>query len=531
MSAIGTAWRRWAFITGTAAVCAGVVLHLPMFISAGDTNFQLNGMGMDLPMSIGMVLIVAGVIAAFAGLVPPGAASRAQHEHPPMVVGEPSGLEPAHRKLIAVLIFAIAIDTQKPFSFTFILPGVAAEYSLATPGHPVAGALSVGLLPFGGILGTAIGSLLWGYLGDRIGRRAALLFAAVVFVATSVCGAMPTFEANVAMCFVMGLGAGGMLPVAYTLLAENVPAGRRGFVVVLVGGLGTALGFLLASWVATLLMPVFGWRVVWFTGAPTGLVLLFASRWIPESSRFLLVRGRLTEARAVLARFGMTLAPSGPATFRQSGSFPGLFRPPVGAITGGLLTCGLAWGAVNFGFLVWLPTNVADLGVDELQVTQVLANAALLAVPGAVLVAWLYARWSTKRTLVTAATLTGAVLAAFAAFGTALAGSAGVLSLLVLLLLVGTSAVNAVLAPYSTEVYPTPVRARGAALAAGATKLGGVVALGMAVLGVSPPGLGPAAAIGAVPMLLAAGVLAVVAVETRARPLEVIGARVVADTP
>src|SRR2546421_381395 len=83
-------------------------------------------------------------------------------------------------------------------------------------------------LPLAGITGTVIGSLLWGWIGDRIGRRASIMFAGLLFVSTSICGAMPGFQWNLLMCFLMGIGAGGMLPIAFTLIAEIVPARHRG---------------------------------------------------------------------------------------------------------------------------------------------------------------------------------------------------------------------------------------------------------------------------------------------------------------
>ncbi len=64
---------------------------------------------------------------------------------------------------------------------------------------------------------------MWGALADIYGRRASILLAAVMFVGTSICGAMPSFAWNLFMCFMMGLAAGGMLPVANALLAEIMP--------------------------------------------------------------------------------------------------------------------------------------------------------------------------------------------------------------------------------------------------------------------------------------------------------------------
>src|SRR6185312_15576609 len=229
------------------------------------------------------------------------------------------------------------------------------------------------------ILGTAIGSLVWGRLGDSIGRRASILLAATLFIGTAMCSAMPAFHWNLVACFVMGLGAGGLLPIAYALLAETIPARRRGGAVVLVAGIGTALGFLVASWTAHWLIDTYSWRIMWFLGIPTGLALIVLNRWIPESPRYLFAHGRADEARAVMRSFGIAIeerpAAPMPAELSGRGGISSVFRPPFARLTPALTLYGLAWGLVNFGFLVWLPVYVARLGVTAGQVTTVLAKA------------------------------------------------------------------------------------------------------------------------------------------------------------
>ena len=59
-----------AFWLGTLATIAGVVLHLPMYLNAGDMGYRLVGMPMDGPMKIGMALVVLGLVLSFYGLYP-----------------------------------------------------------------------------------------------------------------------------------------------------------------------------------------------------------------------------------------------------------------------------------------------------------------------------------------------------------------------------------------------------------------------------------------------------------------------------
>ncbi|MDP4508671.1 MFS transporter [Nonomuraea turcica] len=96
------------------------------------------------------------------------------------------------------------------------------------------GELPVALLPLAGLTGTVLGSLLWGWMGDKIGRKPSILFAGVLFIGTAICGVMPDFEWNLAMCLAMGLGAGGMLPITFSLLAETIPPRHKGWVMVLI---------------------------------------------------------------------------------------------------------------------------------------------------------------------------------------------------------------------------------------------------------------------------------------------------------
>jgi len=432
----------------------------------------------------------------------------------------------AQIKLMAVLMLGVAVDTQKPFTFTFILPGVANEYNLRSASHPAPGHWPVALFPFVAIVGTVVGSLIWGRLGDSIGRRASILLAATLFIGTAMCSAMPAFHWNLVACFFMGISAGGLLPIVYSLLTEAIPARKRGGAVVLVAGIGTALGFLLASWTAHWLIPTFGWRIMWFFGIPTGLALILLNRYIPESPRFLLANGRTEEAHDVMRSFGIVVddGPAAQPDVAGGGTvkpgFASVFRRPYTAMTPVLILYGLAWGLVNFGFLVWLPVYVAKSGITAGQVTTILAKAALFSIPGAGVVAWLYGRWSSRGTLILAAALESAALGIFAADGGSIVHNSSLFTALLVMLLVSMWATVSALAPYAAEVYPTVIRGAGSGVAAGATKLGGVLALGIAVLSWAPPGLSGAALLAAVPAGAAALLLVFFGVETRGRRLE-----------
>jgi putative MFS transporter len=95
-------------------------------------------------------------------------------------------LTKAHLIQIGLLAVALIIDVMKAASLGFVTPGMRAEYGLSFS--------AVAVLPFIALLGTTVGSFIWGALADIYGRRAAILLAAVLFVGTSICGAMPSFS-------------------------------------------------------------------------------------------------------------------------------------------------------------------------------------------------------------------------------------------------------------------------------------------------------------------------------------------------
>src|SRR5215831_13776945 len=166
-----------AFWFGAVATMVGVLLHLPMYIGAADMGYRLVGMPVDTPMLVGMFLIIVGLISVFYGLFPSssGKNTRAAARIRVRALDEvPIGA--AHVGLLVVMAIAVTIDVMKPTTLAFVVPGMAQEYALRSPLNP-AGEIPVAYLPLSGISGTVLGSFLWGWLGDRIGRRASILYA------------------------------------------------------------------------------------------------------------------------------------------------------------------------------------------------------------------------------------------------------------------------------------------------------------------------------------------------------------------
>ena len=180
---------------------------------------------------------------------------------------------------------------------------------------------------------------------------------------------------------------------------------------------------------------------------------------------------------------------------------------------------GAAYGLVNFGFLLWLPTNLRAVGMSAGAADALIAKSALLAFPGALVVMLLYGLWSTRWSLALLGLLTSVSLAGLAIAGPGNLNNQLLLGGLVLGVIVCSSGMTSLLSPYCTEVFPTRLRSTGSGLAAGASKAGGVVGQAAALLQFAPS-LALSAVLTAAPVLLAAVLIAGVGIETRGRRLE-----------
>ena len=497
--------RSRYFWGGCLLISAGVILHLPMLVHAHHmAGNRLAGMPMDPWMGLGMLLILAGVPLACWGALPRRRVPHGDSAGTSFEAADSTPLTRWHAAVLLVLTLGLVIDVMKPATLGFVLPGMTAEYDISRT--------TAALLPLVALIGTTAGSFLWGWLADAYGRRVSILLSTILFASTAICGAMPSFGWNLVMCFLMGLSAGGMLPVVYTLLAEVMPPRHRSWVLVLVGGSGMIGGYLAASGAAHAFEPDYGWRVLWLQGFPSAILLLALARFIPESPRFLAEQGRNAELALLKQRFGIEPiarmpVPDDAETAHQRHS----------GLTLALTMAALAWSFVNFGLLLWLPSDLQARGFSSELASGILASSALLALPTILIAAWLYSRWSSKWTLVGTVGLTliglaGALMPSdWLAWPPALIG-------VVAMLIIGSNGMIAVLLPYTAENYPLGVRGRATGMVAGSSKFGGVAVQGFALMGLIPT-LGGAALALLAPMAVSGGLIIWAGRETRGRSL------------
>lgn len=154
--------------------------------------------------------------------------------------------------------------------------------------------------------GMLIGGVLWGVLGDRLGRRTALLATIGMYSLANIAnGFVTTVEQYAVLRFVAGVGLAGELGLGVTLVAELMPAKYRGYGTTVISFLGL-LGALTASYVGVMLE----WRMAYIVGGVMGLVVM-AGRWygLRESAMFTAARAqdRHQGDLRVLVRDGATM--------------------------------------------------------------------------------------------------------------------------------------------------------------------------------------------------------------------------------
>lgn len=390
------------------------------------------------------------------------------------------------------------------------------------------------------LIGMFIGATLAGLLADRIGRKA--MFQATLLVYSIFTG-LSAFAFNAgSMMFLRllaGIGLGGELPVASTLLAEFAPRARRGALVVLLESFW-AYGAVLAALVGYVVVPrtfgaLQGWQVAFLIGALPAFLVFALRRGLPESVRFLLARGRVQEAEAIVARVeresGIAPRPAPeiaaaatPAPPTPPGRFGDLFAAPWRRRTAVLWSM---WATMNFsyyGIFLWLPTQFVRKGFSLEQALLFNLIIAVAQIPGYFAAAFLVERWGRKATFVSflVACAVGAFFFGQAARAPQL-GADDVTAILAWGSVISFFNLGAwgVVYSYTPELYPTRLRATGAGAASAFGRIWGILA--PLSIGWQIELLGSDATVFFVfmaVMLAGAAIVAALGEETRGRSLE-----------
>ncbi|XP_039120262.1 organic cation/carnitine transporter 7 isoform X2 [Dioscorea cayenensis subsp. rotundata] len=196
-------------------------------------------------------------------------------------------------------------EAMEVMLLSFVGPSVQSEWKLSS--HEESMITSV---VFAGML---LGAYSWGIVSDNYGRRMGFLFTALV---TSIAGLLSSFSPNyitlVIIRFLVGVGLGGG-PVLASWFLEFVPAPSRGTWMVIFQCFWT-VGTIFEASIAWVIMPRLGWRwLLALSSVPSFLLLLFYN-FVPESPRYLCMRGKTTDAMNILvnmAEMNKKTLPSG----------------------------------------------------------------------------------------------------------------------------------------------------------------------------------------------------------------------------
>ena len=209
----------------------------------------------------------------------------------------------------------------------------------------------VGLTGTAYLTGAILGSLFFGHLTDRLGRKRLFNVTLGLYLAATALTALSWDFASFAVFrFLTGAGIGGEYTAINSAIQELIPARLRGRIDLAINGsfwVGAALGAFGSIWLLDprVLSPEVGWRLAFGTGAVLGLVILYLRRFVPESPRWLMTHGRIAEAETVVEEIeGRIIATGSP------------LPPPTGGVT--LLRAGhVSLAAVARTLLLLYPTR------------------------------------------------------------------------------------------------------------------------------------------------------------------------------
>lgn len=394
-----------------------------------------------------------------------------------------------------------------------VVAAIGREWDLSKP--------VVGAIITANLFGMFLGAALSGVIADRFGRKAVFMWTILAYsLLTGLSAFAWSATALAVIRFFAGLGLGGELPVASTLVSEFAPAERRGRTVVLLESFW-AYGTVLAALIGAVVVPLHeGWRIALLLGTLPALYVFVIRRAIPESPRWLIAHGRADEARKAALSAG--IAEETPRASLHV-SLAELFAPAFARRTIMLWVLWIALVFSYYGIFTWLPSLLIAKGFTLREALWLNLAIAVFQIPGYYAAAALVDRLGRKPTLV--AFLTCAALGSFFFAGAALAPHPSVAEV------VGWGAVIAffnlgawgVTYTYTPEQYPTAIRAGGAGLAAGAGRLVGAFAPSVVPLLLARTG-SPYAVFVVFAAVMLAGALVVLALgeETRGRTLEAI---------
>jgi len=380
-----------------------------------------------------------------------------------------------HLKVLTGSGIGWALDAMDVGVISFVIAVLAQQWNLVPA--------QTSLIASIGFVGMAVGASVGGLLADRFGRRQVFAVTLLIYgLATGASALVGGLAALLVLRFLVGLGLGAELPVASTYVSEFAPARMRGRLVVLLEAFW-AIGWTASALIGYFVIPASadGWRWAFALGAVPAVYALVVRWGLPESPRWLELRGRHAEALAITtdleraARRPSTAAAAPAAPVQLAGTarerLAALWAPSLRRRTASLW---IVWFCVNFsyyGAFIWIPTILVSQGYDLVRSFGFTLIITVAQLPGYLVAAWLIEVWGRRTTL--AVFLAGSAVAAVL-FGTA-SGEGMVIATGMALSFFNLGAWGALYA-VSPETYPTSLRATGSGWAAGVGRIASIVA-------------------------------------------------------
>lgn len=344
-------------------------------------------------------------------------------------------------KLLGIAGLAWMFDAMDVGILSFVIAALATEWSL-TPGE-------MGWIGSINSIGMAVGALVFGVFADKVGRKKVFMITLVLFsVAGGLSALTTTLAAFLILRFFVGMGLGGELPVASTLVSESVEAKERGRVVVLLESFWAA-GWLLSALISYFIILNYGWRIGLIITALPAFYAIYLRIKLPDSPRFV---SNETQTRSIMQ------------------NMKDVWSKKYAKRT---LMLWIVWFMVVFsyyGMFLWLPSVMVMKGFDLIKSFEYVLIMTLAQLPGYFTAAWLIEKAGRKFVLITF--LLGTAASALV-FGSA--DSTAVLIVSGMLLSFFNLGAWGALYAYSPEQYPTVIRGTGSGMAASVGRIGGIL--------------------------------------------------------
>lgn len=377
--------------------------------------------------------------------------------------------------IFSLCFMVVLLDGFDTAAIGYIAPSLIGEWGVSKPA--LAPVLSAALF------GLAAGALSAGPLSDRLGRRLVLIASVFVFGVASLASAfVDTLDHLTVLRFITGLGLGAAMPNAVTLTSEYCPDRQRAMLTnAMFCGfpLGAAFGGFLASW----MIPHWGWRSVLVLGGVTPLILMVVMLLVlPESVRYMVAKGQPVERiRRILVRISQTAASASAFVLTEQkaaardGEAPA--KSGMGVVLGkryrfGSLMLWLSYfmGLVIFYALInWMPILLKDAGMEPHKATLVAALFPLGGV-GAVFFGWLMDRFNANLIIAFGYVLTAASIYMIGQ----VVGNDGLLVVMVFVAGTIMNTAQSSLPALAAAFYPTQGRATGVSWMLGIGRFGGI---------------------------------------------------------